>query len=141
MTKLLLRGIALAAMFGFVLATRAQDATLDQTQYPIILQQPSDQCLPVGSSATFSVVATNVDYYQWYKNNVAIDGETNSSITILNLGTDDAAYYGAAAIKAGESVPSRLALLNVYMVSGTTSTLTTTTKKSSRFATSSMMTM
>jgi hypothetical protein len=140
MTKILLRGIAIAAMTGFVLAARAQDAN----QYPIILQQPADQCLPLGASATFSVLATNVDYYQWYKNNVAIDGETNSSITILNLTTDDAAYYGAAAIKGGEAVPTRLALLNVYIISGTTSTLTTTTtkKSSSRLAsTSSMMTM
>src|SRR4051812_37197915 len=72
MKKRLLRGIAVAAMTGIVLTAHAQDATTDQSQYPTILEQPVDQCLPVGSPATFSVVATNVDSYQWYKNNTAI---------------------------------------------------------------------
>ena len=85
MKKRLLRGIAVAAMTGFVLALRAQDATTtDQSQYPVILQQPVDQCLPVGSTATFSVLASNVDNYQWYKNNNALDGQTNNSLTIAS---------------------------------------------------------
>jgi hypothetical protein len=145
MKKRLLRGIAVAAMIGLSLTVWAQDPNIDQSQYPTILEQPIDQCLPLGSSATFSVVATNVDSYQWYKNNVAVDGATNSSLTISNLSTDDAAYYGAATIKGSDAVPTRLALLNVYMTTGSTSTTTstTTTKKGSgKFAASStMMTM
>lgn len=143
MMKHLLRGIAAAAVTCSVFAVRAQDPNLDQSQYPTILEQPVDQCTAIGSSVTFSVVATNVDSYQWYKNNVAIDGETNSSLTISNLGSDDAAYYGAAVVKGDDSVPTRLALLNVYTTTGSTSTSTTTTsnKKTSKFASASLMTM
>jgi len=125
MTKRILRGIAITAMAGFLYTVRAQDST---SQYPTILQQPEDQCLPIGGSATFSVVATNADAYQWYKNNVAMDGETNSSLTISSLSTNDVAYYGAAVINSVGSVPTRSACLNVYMTSSTTSTSTSTTR-------------
>lgn len=144
MKKRLLRGIATAAMTGLVLAVHAQDSNIDQSQFPAILQQPVDQCLPIGGSVTFSVMATNVDTYQWYKNNVAMDGQTNSTITISNLGTDDAAYYGAAVIKGDDAVPTRLAMLNVYMTTGRTSASTTTIpskKTSSKFVSSGSMMM
>ncbi len=117
-----LRGVALAAMTGIVLAAHAQDA--DQSQFPTILQQPVDQCLPVGSPATFSVVATNADSYQWYKNNTALDGQTNSSLTLASLTVDDVAYYSAAVLKGDNAVPTRMANLNVYTVSATPATLT-----------------
>jgi len=128
MKKRSLRGIAVAAMTGFVLTLRAQDATtVDQSQYPVILQQPVDQCLPIGSAATFSVLASNVDSYQWYKNNNALDGQTNSSLTIASVAISDVAYYSAAVIKGGDAVPTRMANLNAYTTSAATSTTTTTT--------------
>ena len=121
MKKCLLRGIAVAAITGFVLALRAQDATTtDQSQYPVILQQPVDQCLPVGSSVTFSILASNVDSYQWYKNSAALDGQTNSSLTIASVAISDVAYYSAAVIKGSDSVPTRMANLNVYTTGGST---------------------
>jgi hypothetical protein len=120
----LLRGIAIAAMTGIVVSARAQDA--DQSQYPTILEQPVDQCLPVGSPATFTVVATNADSYQWYKNNTAIDGQTNSSLTIASLSINDVAYYSASVIKGSEAVPTRMANLNVYTISTPVNTLTAT---------------
>ncbi len=132
MKKRFLRGIAIAAMTGFVLALRAQDATTtDQSQYPTILQQPVDQCLPVGSTATFSVVASNADTYQWYKNNAVLDGQTNSSLTIASAAISDVGYYSAAVIKGADAVPTRMAILNVYTSSGST---TTTPIIKSRFA-------
>jgi len=127
MTKRILRGLAIAAMTGLVLTVHAQD-----TQYPTILQQPDDQCILIGGSVTFSVVATNAEAYQWYKNNVAMDGQTNSSITISGLGTTDVGYYGAAVINGLGSVPTRSALLNVYTTSSTTTTSTFTSP--TRFA-------
>ena len=123
MKKCSLRGIAIVAMTGFVLAVHAQDATnTDQSQFPSILQQPVDQCLPVGSPVTFSVVASNVDSYQWYKNNTAIDGQTNSSLTIASVAISDVAYYSAAVMKGYDAVPTRMANLNVYTTSGGTTT-------------------
>jgi hypothetical protein len=136
MKKRLLRGIAVAAMTGFVLALCAQDATtIDQSQYPVILQQPVDQCLPVGSAATFSVLASNVDTYQWYKNNVALDGQTNSSLNLASVAISDVAYYSAAVIKGADAVPTRMANLNVYTMSSST---TTKTKFSSSMTMSTM---
>jgi hypothetical protein len=130
MKKCISRGIALAASAGLVLAAHAQDNT-DQSQFPTILQQPIDQCLPVGAAATFSVVASNVDSYQWYGNNVALDGETNSSLTIPSVAISDVGYYFASVIKGSEVVPTRSANLNVYTVSTTTTTSGTGTKNKS----------
>jgi len=115
MKKHVTRGIAALAFAGSVLALHAQDTTTDQSQFPTILQQPVDDCAPVGSSVTFSVLATNADSYQWYRNNVAMDGQTNTSFTLASVTTNDVAYYSAAVTKGSESVPTRMACLNVYM--------------------------
>jgi len=140
MKKRLLRSIAISAMTCFVLALRAQDST-DQSQYPTILQQPVDQCLPVGSPVTFSVTASNVDSYQWYKNNTAVDGQTNSSLTIASVAISDVGYYSAAVIKGSDAVPTRMANLNVYTTSSSSSLTTTTTTKNRLLSTQSMTTM
>ncbi|HXT12120.1 MAG TPA: immunoglobulin domain-containing protein [Candidatus Angelobacter sp.] len=124
MKKCITRGFALVAIAGSVLAVRAQDAT-DETQYPTILQQPVDQCVPVGSTVTFSVVATNADTYQWYLNNASLDGQTNSSVTIPNVSTNSVGYYSATVINDLGGVPTRMACLNVYITSGSTSSGTT----------------
>src|ERR1700743_1211667 len=118
MKKCTLRGIALTAFAGLAVAVHAQDS--DQSQFPTILQQPVDQCLAVGTAATFTVQATNVDSYQWYLNNNALDGQTNSSLTIPSVGVGDVGYYFASVVKGSEAVPTRSANLNVYVVSGST---------------------
>jgi hypothetical protein len=130
MKKCTLRGIALIAFAGLAVTTYAQDST-DQSQYPVILQQPVDQCVPAGTAVTFSVVASNVDTYQWYDNNTALDGQTNSSLTIPSVGIGDVGYYFASVIKGNEAVPTRSANLNVYIVSGSTSTSGSKTKSMS----------
>jgi hypothetical protein len=130
MMKQIRRGIAVAAMAGLAFIARAQDANINQSQYPIIVTQPDDQCVPIGSPVTFSVVATNVDAYQWYRNNVAMDGQTNSSLTVSSAGVIDVGYYSAALINSVGVVPTRSACLNVYTSSTTaiTTGLTSTTK-------------
>jgi hypothetical protein len=135
MKKCISRGFALAAIAGLFLTARAQDST-DQSQYPTIVQQPVDQCLAMGSTAVFSVTASNVDSYQWYRSNVALDGQTNSSLTIPNAGTNDVGYYFASVIKGSESVPTRQACLNVYTTSASTPSSTPTSP--GRFSSQSM---
>lgn len=137
MKKCISRGFALAALAGLVLTSHAQD-TIDQSQFPTILGQPVDQCLLAGITATFSVDATNVDSYQWYRNNVALDGQTNSTLTILNISPNDVGYYFASVIKGSEIVPTRQACLNVYLTSltsGLTSTLNSTLTSGTRLLT------
>lgn len=142
MNKRLLRGVAVAAMTGFILVARAQDANVDQSQYPTILQQPVDQCLPVGSAVTFSVVATNADSYQWYKNNVAVDGQTNSSLAISSVAISDVGYYGASVVKGDQAVPTRLACFNVYTTSSSSGSATSgTTFTKSKLSAQSMSLM
>ncbi|HWD94393.1 MAG TPA: immunoglobulin domain-containing protein [Verrucomicrobiae bacterium] len=120
MKKCTLRGAALTIFAGLVLTVHAQDS-IDQSQFPTILQQPVDQCVLSGTAVTFSVVASNVDSYQWYENNTALDGQTNNSLTIPNVGIGDVGYYFASVTKGSEAVPTRSANLNVYVVSGSTS--------------------
>jgi hypothetical protein len=131
MKKCFTHGIALAATVGLVLATHAQ-TTLDQSLFPTILQQPVDQCVPVGAPATFSVEATNVDSYQWYFNGIVLDAETNSSMTIPSVSTANVGYYSASVIKGAEAVPTRSANLNAYTVGGSTPPLTSASTPSSK---------
>jgi hypothetical protein len=143
MKKCFTHGIALAAIVGLVLATHAQ-TTPDQSLFPTILQQPVDQCVPMGAPATFAVDATNVDSYQWYCNGIVLDAETNSSMTIPSVSTANVGYYSASVIKGAESVPTRSASLNAYIMgsaSTPTSGSTPSTKTMSTSTSSSTMTM
>jgi len=143
MIKRKLRGAAIAAITIFALAARAQDSGTGQAQYPIIVQQPEDDCVLLGSTVTFTVAATNVDSFQWYDNNVLMDGQTNSTLTISNAAISDVGYYTAVAIKGEDWVPTRAANFNVYTVSRPVNNLlTTTTSATSRLlssATSSLL--
>lgn len=107
-------GIAFA-LAGLALAVHAQEI-----QYPTILQQPLDQCVPFGGSATYSFVASNATGYQWLFNGVTMDDQTNSSVTISNVDLTSVGYYSAFVFNGGDSVPTRSAALDVY-TSGTTS--------------------
>jgi hypothetical protein len=113
------RGIALVAIAGMVLAVHAQDA-----QYPTITQQPLDQCVPVGTTAAFTVQAANVTGYQWYFNNTILDGQTNSSLVVPNAQISNVGSYSALLFNGADNVPTRSAVLNVYVSSSSTSTST-----------------
>lgn len=114
------RGVALAVLVGTILAVHAQDS-IDQSQYPTILQQPVDTCLAIGATATFSVQAANVTGYQWLFNGNALDGETNSTLTLANVNVASVGFYSVAVMNGSEVVPSRSALLNVYTTSSSSS--------------------
>jgi hypothetical protein len=111
--------IALAAIAGLIVITgnsvHAQTADdLDQTEFPTITSQPVDQAVPVGSNAVLSVQAVNADSYQWQSNGVAIEGQTNSTLTIENVGIDSAGSYSCKVSQSGgDAVPTRAASLNV----------------------------
>jgi hypothetical protein len=136
MKKCLLHGIALAATAGLALGAHAQ-ATTDQSQFPAILQQPVDQCLPMGAPATFAVDATNADSYQWYCNGMLLDGETNSSTTIPSVSINNVGYYSASVIRGSEAVPTRPANLNAYIMAGSASTITPASMQSAASTSSS----
>ena len=111
--------IALAAITGLVVITgnsvQAQTTdALDQSEFPQIMAQPTDQAVTVGSNAVLSVEAANADNYQWQSNGVDIEGQTNSTLIIENVGVDSAGAYSCNVSQSGgETVPTRAASLNV----------------------------
>lgn len=105
--------IAFAAAAQFAAAQTA--AYSDQPEFPKIILQPEDQLIPIGSNATFTVVATNGPLaYQWLRNGNAIGGQTNDSLTIGNAQIADVASYSCNVFKDAESVPTRAASLMVF---------------------------
>jgi hypothetical protein len=115
--------ITLAAITGLLAiagnSVQAQTTdVLDQSEFPTITAQPVDQAVTVGSNAVLSVQAVNADNYQWLSNGVAIEGQTNSALTLENVGVNDAGSYSCNVSQSGgDAVPTRAASLNVVTAS------------------------
>lgn len=62
---------------------------------PAITSQPIDNTVIIGANASFSVSASGTAplAYQWLKNGGAIDGATQTSYSLSNVQTNDAAGY------------------------------------------------
>ena len=62
---------------------------------PVSATGPSNQTTVVGSNVVFSTVASGTGPYNyaWSENGAAISGQTNSSLTLNNVTTADAATY------------------------------------------------
>jgi hypothetical protein len=106
--------VALMATAGIVLTVCGQDDQ-DQSSFPVITRQPTDDAIGVGASTTFSVQATNGNAYQWYRNGHALEGKTNNALVLENVGTNDVGYYACQISKSdGNAVPTRSANLNVF---------------------------
>ena len=128
MKKHIPRILILAAISGFIAlaptVNRAQTADplladeTDQSDFPQITAQPVDQAVPLGSNIVMSVQAANADGFQWLRNGVPVDGQTNCSLVIPNAGVKDVGLYSCTVSKSnGESVPTRTANLNVVAAS------------------------
>jgi hypothetical protein len=113
--------VSLAAIAGFLAIapniTPAQ-TTDDQSAFPIITAQPVDQAVIAGSNAVLSVQANNADSYQWQSNGVAMEGQTNSTLFLQNVGVNNAGSYSCNVSQSGgDPVPTRAASLNVVTLS------------------------
>jgi len=83
---------------------------------PLIITHPLSQTLNNGSNATFSVSANGGGYalsFQWYKNNIIINGETNSNLTLINVTSADETNYKCIVSNRFSSVNSNQAYLKV----------------------------
>ena len=80
---------------------------------PVIVGGPADQRVPLGSNATFSVVAEGASPldYQWYFNSAAIPGATGSSYTVTNLQAANFGYYSVTVSNSYGTVASLAATL------------------------------
>jgi hypothetical protein len=92
---------------------------IDQSEFPQVTAQPVDQAVPLGSNVALSVQADNADGYQWLINGIPVEGETNSTMTIESVGTDDVGLYSCAVSKDAETVPTRTASVSVVAAAAT----------------------
>ena len=69
--------------------------TSPSNSVPIIITQPQPQTAVFGGTAIFSVGAVSAfsTTNQWFKNNVAMTGKTNATLTLTNVGAGDAVNY------------------------------------------------
>ena len=83
------------------------------TNRPVIVQDPQPQTVFVGGSATFTVVATGAESYQWKKGVSPILGAVQSTLTLQNVTTDSTGNYSVDVINAVGTVTSKPAHLGV----------------------------
>ncbi len=94
-------------------------ATLTVIVTPVITPQPTNLTVNAGASASFVSGATGVPTpgLQWYKNGMAIAGQTSGTLTIPSAqGSDIGSYYLLATNSAG-SVTSSIVTLTVTSTS------------------------
>jgi gliding motility-associated-like protein len=95
---------------------------------PTIQTQPAAQTEAcIGTNFSLSVKANNAQTYQWYKNNVAIAGETTSTYTKSVSAQDVGTYKVAIANGCGYNINSNNAILTVKSPPTVTSSPTNTT--------------
>jgi len=82
---------------------------------PLIITQPADQAVTVGSTTVLNVVAggTAPLSYQWSFNSTNITGATNASLTLTNIQMAQAGSYSVVISNIADSVTSSNALLTV----------------------------
>jgi hypothetical protein len=78
-------------------------------------QQPQSVVGLPGSAVIFKVLArgTAPITYQWYKEGTLLDGQTNSTLRLSNLSSNQAGYYGVVVANGGTPLTSNPALLTV----------------------------
>ena len=94
----------------------SNEATLTVNAPPSITTQPSNQTVPQGQPATFSVVASGSATltYQWQRNQVNIPGATSSSYTLpAAVFADDGAKFRVVVTNGFGSITSNEATLTV----------------------------
>ena len=90
-------------------------ATLSVFDPVNISTQPQSQTAFAGVMITFNVVATGYPKptYQWYKDNIAIGGETSSSLNINSISFTDIGFYTVSVSNDSGTVISSPAALSV----------------------------
>jgi len=86
-----------------------------EADQPVITQQPLEQTINVGSTATFTVAATanHPLTYQWFKDGTPISGATNTTLALTNVQSAAVGFYSVTVSNAVTGVASANALLNL----------------------------
>jgi sugar lactone lactonase YvrE len=77
--------------------------------------QPASQAVPSGSNALFTTVASGSPpfNYQWFFNSTSLDGQTNASLSLPNVTTNQAGAYSISVTSPYGSITSHVATLMV----------------------------
>ena len=91
---------------------------------PVILNKLTNNVVVAGQTATFNVIATGTGplKYQWKFNGAALPAQTNSTVTLKNVTTNQTGAYSANVSNAAGSVDSASASLIVYSSAAATLT-------------------
>lgn len=87
--------------------------TPTSTPPPTITTQPSSTSVTTGGTASFTVVASNADSYQWSFNNSPIPGATSATYTISSAQSGNAGSYFVTVTNNGGAVVSNAVTLTV----------------------------
>ena len=93
--------------------------SLSETATPTISAQPADEFVKTGDPVTLAVTADGAPplVYQWYKNNVAVAGQTAATLSIAAAALTDAGAYTVKISSQGSatitSSAAHLSVLNV----------------------------
>ena len=115
MKKQTLRIYAIAAGAGLLIAA-GRSAYPQQIGAPNTGDGSFDQLVQVGDTAAFSVNAVNSGSYQWLRNGVPINGQTNSTLIFENTQISDAGYYSCNIANGAAIAPTISASLEVYTI-------------------------
>jgi len=90
-------------------------ASLTLVTPPTISSQPTSASVEAGENVTFSVLigSNGPVTYQWYRDGVALPGETGSTLFLSSVSQSAAGAYSVVATNAAGSVTSAAALLSV----------------------------
>jgi hypothetical protein len=83
---------------------------------PLITMQPQSRSVSLGANVSFSVSASGIEpfSYQWQRNDVALAGETNATLTLTNVQVAQAGSYTVVVSDGFEDlVTSEAAILTV----------------------------
>ncbi|MDX1952917.1 MAG: immunoglobulin domain-containing protein [Verrucomicrobiota bacterium] len=96
------------------------DAILTVLAEPVVVTQPQSKSVPLGSAVTFTAAVNGAAplSLQWRKNGIAIDGETNSTLTFAAVTYNDAASYDLVAVNAAGTATTYPAGLGVFAITG-----------------------
>jgi hypothetical protein len=115
-------GLALLAGVGAHSSQRAASPN-SPPDSPWITRQPEDQAIWRGSNVTFAVSSNNGERFQWLRNGVALEGQTNSTLNLMDVKLSDVGLYSCRIIKGMETVSTRSATLNMLDGGGGTITI------------------
>ncbi|HYE32878.1 MAG TPA: immunoglobulin domain-containing protein, partial [Methylomirabilota bacterium] len=96
-------------------ALSSSSATLTVVETPSIVQQPQTRAVTAGSSASFAVSAIGAPplSYQWFHNNVAINGATSANLALNNVQQAQLGAYTVRVSNSAGSILSEVATLSL----------------------------